>query len=403
MRSRWGRRHPFMYAAALPITFSYYFLWTPPSGLSDGELFLWLTLFAIFIRTLITFYEVPSSALSAEMTDDYDERTSILSYRQSFAWIGGTVVASIGLTVFLVPTDIITRGIMNADGYRNFGIFAASIIFITIMIGALGTHKMIPNLRSAPIKSEMTIKRLLSEIFETLSNKSFIAIFLTTLIGATATGVGAGLNYYINNFYWEFTTEQVGLLQISVIISAIFALFLAPIASRKLGKKQAAIWLGMIAFTTTPMPVALRLFNLMPVNGDPILFPIIFGLAILDLTLIICFLTLMQSMVADVAEASELRTKRRSEGVLFAANTFARKFSQGSGVMIASVLLTLVDFPKQFSPGEIPADKIFDLGLIYAPTLFFLWMTMMVMLSRYKIDRKLHEENLKYLAEKNGP
>ncbi len=394
-----GRRHPFMYAAALPIAISYYFLWIPPAGLSDAHLFLWLLILSIAIRTLITLYEIPSSALSAEMTNDYDERTSILSYRQSFAWIGGTVVGSIGLAFFLVPTDMIDRGIMNAAGYQSFGLVAAIAIFICIMTSALGTHRLIPYLRNAPKKSRLTLKRTFAEIFETLSDKNFIAIFLTTLVGATATGLSAGLNYYINNFFWEFSTEQVSLLQISVIISALFALFIGPWASRKWGKKRAAIGMGIIAFSTMPMPVALRLMSLMPANGDPILFPIIVSLAVIDLTLIICFLALSQSMVADVVEASELRTKRRSEGVLFASITFARKFSQGSGVMFASVMLALIEFPRQSSPGEIPSENIYNLGLIYAPTLFIIWMVMLFMLARYKIDRDSHAKNVALLSD----
>ncbi len=400
IRSTMGRRHPFMYAAALPIAISYYFLWIPPTSLSDMQLFLWLLILSIGIRTLITLYEVPSSALSAEMTNDYDERTSILSYRQSFAWIGGTLIGSIGLAFFLVPTDTIERGIMNVAGYQSFGLVASIAIFICIMISALGTHRMIPYLRKAPEKSAMSIKRTFSEIFETLSDKSFIAIFLTTLVGATATGLSAGLNYYINNFFWEFTTEQVSLLQISVIISALFALFIGPWASRKWGKKRTAIGMGIIAFSTTPMPVALRLMGVMPDNGDPILFPIIFMLALVDLTLIICFLALGQSMVADVVEASELRTNRRSEGVLFASITFARKFSQGSGVMIASIMLAIIEFPRQLSPGEIPSENIYNLGLIYAPTLFIIWTFMLFMLSRYKIDRNTHAKNVAILSDK---
>ncbi len=398
IRSKWGRRHPFIYGAAIPITVSYYFLWIPPEGLSDAELFLWLVILSVGVRTLITLYEVPSAALSAEMTNDYDERTSILSLRQSFAWIGGTVIGSIGLAFFLVPTDTIDRGIMNAGGYQGFGLLASIAMFICIMISALGTHRMIPYLRKAPEKSVMTIKRVFSEIFETLSDKNFIVIFLTKLVGAMATGVSAGLNYYINAFFWEFTTDQVSLLQISVIISALFALFVGPWASRKWGKKRTAIGMGIIAFSTTPVPVALRLMGLMPDNGDPILFPIIFILAVIDLTLIICFLALSDSMVADVVEASELRTKRRSEGVLFAAMTFARKFSQGSGVMLASVMLAVIQFPRQLSPGEVADDVIFDLGFIYAPTLLVIWMFMLFILRRYNIDRDTHEQNVQKLS-----
>ncbi|NQX95585.1 MAG: MFS transporter, partial [Erythrobacter sp.] len=80
-RSRWGRRHPFMYAAAIPITVSFYFIWSPPVGWSEGALFWYILGLAVTIRTFITFYETPSTALAPELTDDYDERSSVLSFR----------------------------------------------------------------------------------------------------------------------------------------------------------------------------------------------------------------------------------------------------------------------------------------------------------------------------------
>ena len=82
-RSRWGRRHPFMYAAAIPVALCYSLLWQPPDW-SDGALFLYLVVLAILIRTLITFYETPSSALMPELTADYDERTTIQAWRSFF-------------------------------------------------------------------------------------------------------------------------------------------------------------------------------------------------------------------------------------------------------------------------------------------------------------------------------
>ena len=81
-RSRWGRRHPFMYAAALPVAVAYYFVWNPPSGLEGDALFPYIVTVAVLVRTLITLYEIPSSSLVAEMSDDYDERTTI--FRKTF-------------------------------------------------------------------------------------------------------------------------------------------------------------------------------------------------------------------------------------------------------------------------------------------------------------------------------
>ena len=70
--SRWGRRHPWMYAAALPVAAAYFMLWAPPAELSGNELFPYLFGMTIVVRTLITLYEVPASALIAELTDEYD-------------------------------------------------------------------------------------------------------------------------------------------------------------------------------------------------------------------------------------------------------------------------------------------------------------------------------------------
>src|SRR3954469_14627545 len=68
LHSRWGRRHPFMYAAAVPVAVIYALLWTPPH-LGQTALFFYLLFGTILVRSLITCYEIPSAALAAELTD----------------------------------------------------------------------------------------------------------------------------------------------------------------------------------------------------------------------------------------------------------------------------------------------------------------------------------------------
>ena len=99
-RSRWGRRHPFMYASALPLGIAFYLLFAPPAGLTEFETFLWLTVFAVLTRGAMTLYHVPHLALGAELSDDYAERTSIVSYRMLFGVLGGALTILIGFSVF---------------------------------------------------------------------------------------------------------------------------------------------------------------------------------------------------------------------------------------------------------------------------------------------------------------
>ena len=398
--SRWGRRHPWMYASALPVAICYYLLWVPPADLTGNELFPYILVLAILIRVCITFFEVPSSALSAELTEDYDERTSLLSYRFFFGWIGGTLMATIALAVFLTPTETITNGILNKQGYGTYGIVASIVILISILATAVGTHRHIPSFRLPPPKAAMSVKRVLFEIYETLANRSFLAVFLAALFGAVAAGLSAGLSFYISGYFWGFSADQISGLAFSIIVSAFIALFMAPIISRRLGKKRGAIIIGILAFTIAPAPVVLRLLGLMPENGDPILYPLILIATIIDIGLMITFSILSTAMIADLVEDGEIRTARRSEGVLFAATTFTRKAVQGFGVLAATAVLTAAQFPKGVAPGQVPEEAVFRLGLYYAPTLFIIWMLMIASLRLYRIDRVKHEDNLRTLAER---
>jgi GPH family glycoside/pentoside/hexuronide:cation symporter len=398
--SRWGRRHPWMYASAIPVAICYYLLWVPPAGLTGNELFPYILTLAILIRVCITLFEVPSSALAAELTEDYDERTSLLSYRFFFGWIGGTIMATIALAVFLAPTESIPNGILNKQGYGTYGIVASIVILIAILATALGTHRHIPNFKLPPPKMPMSVKRILSEIYETLANRSFLAVFLAALFGAVAAGLSAGLSFYISGYFWGFSADQISGLAFSIILSAFIALFMAPIISRRIGKKRGAILIGILAFSIAPAPVVLRLIGLMPENGDPILYPIILVATIIDIALMITFSILSTAMIADLVEDGEIRTKRRSEGVLFAATTFTRKAVQGFGVMAATVVLAMAEFPKGVAPGQVPDEAVFRLGLYYAPTLFVIWMLMIASLRLYRIDRDVHEDNLRKLADR---
>jgi GPH family glycoside/pentoside/hexuronide:cation symporter len=83
-QSKIGRRHPFIYAAAVPLAFSFYMLFSPGCDSQIG-LFVWLLVFAVLTRVSMTFYYVPHIALGAELSSDFDERTTIVAFRQLFS------------------------------------------------------------------------------------------------------------------------------------------------------------------------------------------------------------------------------------------------------------------------------------------------------------------------------
>ncbi|MEO0754584.1 MAG: MFS transporter, partial [Pseudomonadota bacterium] len=143
--------------------------------------------------------------------------------------------------------------------------------------------------------------------------------------------------------------------------------------------------------------IMLRLFDILPPNGTPFIFWFVTITNVIDVGLIICFQILFASMVADLVEESELKTGRRSEGLFTAAVTFVRKSVQGFGVLAATIVLTLAEFPSGADVDEVSADAVWRMGAYYVPLVLTLWLSMVAVISTYRIDRDAHERNVRKL------
>jgi Na+/melibiose symporter-like transporter len=146
------------------------------------------------------------------------------------------------------------------------------------------------------------------------------------------------------------------------------------------------------------MPMLLRLLGLFPANGTDALFYTLLIFGAVEITLIIIASILISAMVADVVEDSELRTGRRSEGVFFAARSFAQKAVHGIGTFAATMILTAIEFPQNASPGEVAPEIVRNLGLVYVPVLLVVYLAAITLLTGYRISRESHGENLRRLA-----
>jgi Na+/melibiose symporter-like transporter len=399
LHSRWGRRHPFMYASAVPVAVSFYLLWNPPAGLEGEGLLVYLVLLAILVRTSITFYEIPSSSLVAELTDDYDERTSMLSLRYFFGWWGGLTMALFAYFLLLRPTPEFPIGQLNPAGWRDYGLVSSGIMVFAILVSAAGTHRHIPHLKQPPEKRRFSAGRTLRELLETLSNRSFLVLFVSALFGAMAAGLTTSLNIYFNTYFWELSPDQIGILTLGPLLSSTLALIAAPRLSSRLGKRRAAVLVYGLAIAFAPLAIVGRLVGLMPPNGSPALVPALFVFVVIEVSLIVTASILMSSMVADTVEESQLTTGRRSEGVFFAARSFIQKSVHGIGVLSATLVLTAIRFPQDAKPGEVDLAVVERLGLVYVPALVTLYVISLLFVAAYRISRASHQANLARLAQ----
>ena len=204
-RSRWGRRHPFMLFAALPMAVCMYCLFSPPAGLSETGLFGWLTAFAIGVRIFLTFYMVPSSAMAPEMTTHYDERTTLNSFRWLLGWVGSLVLASVGWFYFLADAgEQVGEGRLQAANYPAIGAFAAGMVFLAIVISTFGTAKLIPKLRRPDTgRQAFSLSKFLGDLRAALRSHSLRILLGSSLLASAALGVSEVLGTYMNTWFWE--------------------------------------------------------------------------------------------------------------------------------------------------------------------------------------------------------
>ncbi len=396
--SRWGRRHPFMYFSALPVSISFFFLWNPPD-LSAELMFYYLLVMAVLIRTLITLFEVPSSALIAELTPDYDERTKLVGYRGFFGYLGAIGLTVVAYVFFFPATEDYAVGLMNPEGYSKYALLGATMMFVAIMVSSIGTHSRIPFLKAPPPKRPFNARQTTLELKQTLSNRSFLALMGATIFASAASGLQLSSANFLFTLFWEFTSEQIGLMNMFLVVSVIIAVIIAPRLSRRIGKKKAAIFFWFTAASLAPMPYLLRVIGWFPDNDSPALLPTVLAIYTVDMALFISANITISSMFADIVEDSEKSTGRRSEGIFFASRKFLEKSVSGLGIFMASTVLVMVGISDTATPGSLDQATLARWAFIYAPTLIGLYTFAIALVFRYQIDREIHEANLLHLAE----
>jgi len=396
-RSKWGRRHPWMYAAAIPVGLSYILIWNPPAGWSQPAQVAYLVAVAVLIRSFISCYEIPSAALAAELTTEYDERTRLLSYRYLFGWGGGLVAYAVTTAVFLKPTAEYPAGQLNPEGYAQHGLFGAGLMLLAILVTSLGTHRQIPHLRSPP-SERITFGRLAREMVGTLNNRNFLMILAAGFLLYAGIGLGFATTLYFSTYFWEFSTGEIALFGVSSLLAAIMAFIVAPRLARRFEKKPVAMVLIPTGVAFGVGPIILRLLGAFPSNDSPLIFGTIFVTNLLYVGIGVTANILFSSMIADVVEDAELKTGRRQEGLFFAAIAFANKSTTGLGIFAAGLIVSAVKFPTGAKPGSVPEEIVRGLGLIYAPTQVVLYGTAALLLMGYGISRASHMETLRKLA-----
>ena len=403
VRTRWGRRHPFMYAAIIPFAVSYYFILRDPGEIPDSALYFRLLFLLVVLRLAMTFYEIPRGALAPELSKDYDQRNLLAGWSMAFGWLGGAGIAFIANAFFL-------DSFVDLEGYQLLAFWGGLGIFAGSAASTIGLHKHIPNLH-VPEKRRADIKSLVRDAIETLSNRSWIVLFSAGCVYALLVGLEQGVGTYYNEYFWQWKPSEIAVFALFQASCVILLSFLAPLIARGRNKRNIAVGIFLTSILFGPMPLILRLidphlgFSTFPANGtDSLWWILLFHAGFLAAIGALGFI-FVTSMSMEIVEDVQKKTNRREEGLLVTVSSFSHKLIGAGGVLISGAIISAVGFD---APGvtleELRGPVIRQFAVVHVCLGLTLPLVSTLLILLYKIDRKGHQETIEDLGyvEKDG-
>ncbi|MCG3198365.1 MAG: MFS transporter [Candidatus Omnitrophica bacterium] len=366
-RARWGRRKPWLAAAAIPTGIAFTFLLVPPVGLDAAGATLWLTLWTFLFFFFWGMVTVPYEAFGAEISADYDERTRLLGLRDGLLILGTLFSA-------LFPA-ILENWAGGADGdteRHKLEILAISysLLLVVLLVGCLLKVE-----ERHWGEARRPKGALLGDITSALANRPFAILLLAYTIMAFGGELPATLLLY-------YVKYVLGSENASLFLALYFGIGFALLPfwirlAGKIGKKET--WMLAMAINTGAFSLVLFLGP-----GDTELYTVLICLSAVGYG---ATLAIPSSMQADVIDYEEWRSGTRREGQFVGFWLIARKLARALGAGVAFPILDRMGYV----PNEAQSPTvIWTLTLLYAGVPCFCTFVAMLVAWRYPIDRALY-------------
>lgn len=360
--TRIGRRRPYLLFASIPFGIGFYYLFQSPEIVSQEMQIYYSGGIFILCCTLFTIFSVPYSGMIAEMSADYNERTSITSSRMIGASIGTLLAGGIVMPLVKIGGE-------GESGFKFMSLVIGVLISIFCMICFLGTRK-------APFvvgeRKTMSLKR---QFLIVLKNRSFLFLLSTYFLQSVAVGIlMSGLVYFLKYSLGMPESSTGTIFPIMFITAIVFIPIWSKIA-RKVGKIRA--YKGGIIF------LALILLSLCFATSQ---YPVVFyGQVFLLGVGFSCFQILPWSMLPDTVEIDEMNSGMRREGVFSGIWTASQKIAFGVSPGIVGLTLSI----SGYSHGQAHSPSVSTgMKVIFCVVTSILFLVSFLPLNKYDITEE---------------
>ncbi|MEM6519402.1 MAG: MFS transporter [Cyanobacteria bacterium P01_C01_bin.70] len=327
-QTRWGRRYPWIFLSALPFGITFFLMWLVPGG-SAGFRFWYYVVTSVLFQIFFTTANLPYSTLTAELTQDYDERTDLNSFRLGFSLLGAIGALALGLFV----TSIIEQPTLQ---YPVLGGICALFSVIPLLVCVFGTYPQAQRSRATSNQTDSdesgTDIPFIQQLHIAFSNRAFLYVVGIYLFAWLALQITASIIPFYATFWMGLDSYFLPALLVQG--TAIIMMWPCNLLSRRLGK-QGLFFVGIGAW----LAVQIGLFFLQP--GQTTLLYVLcvaasFGVA--------TAYVVPWAMLPDIIELDELHTGKRREGIFYAFMTLLQKFGLAGGLFLVGIFLEAANF-----------------------------------------------------------
>ena len=378
--TRWGRRRPWILFGAIPFGLFFFLIWVvPPFG--PTGLFIYYVVISLLLDTTYTIVNVPYTALTPELTRNYDERTSLNSYRFAFS-VGGALVSAVLHPIIVGLADD------PRTGYMISGAIWAIVSTIPCFIVVAYTRErpeslQVSNEQPIPFHEQLRI------IFSNRPYLYVIGLYLCSWLALQL--VSAVLVFYLT--YYLGIPDQLPVTLLAIQGSSFIFLFVWSALSRRLDKRLVYIIGGVIWVI-----VQISLFLLRPDQSYLVIpLSIIAGAGVAVAYLI------PWAMMPDVMELDELMTKRRREGVFYGFMVLLQKTGIAIGIFLVGRALDAAGYitPSDAVPVPVqPESALNAIRLFIGPIPAVILLVSLVLAYYYPITRTRHARILSILERR---
>jgi GPH family glycoside/pentoside/hexuronide:cation symporter len=391
LRSRWGRRLPFMIGGLPLLLISYILLFSLPDTSDQWLLFALVAVLSATVRTTLSLYNLPYFAAGAEMSDEPKERERIIAWRWTMAVVGAFLTVAVGMGLYFKGNS----GIAQRLNYVPYAWTMAGIMLVGAGLAIWAVWRTRGRQHAIEVHA-VSASALAGELRELLRSRSFRILFGVAFMFAAAQGVTQTLGLHAYAFFWHLPAEQAQGITLAIAVGLMLGAPIAgPIVLRLEYRVSAMIGLGgMIVMQA--VPAALKLAGLLTLEGDP-LARVLTGFAVFGGAMTTVAAIAVLTMITNAADEHEYIFGVRREGSYFAGWTLALKAAGAFGTLLSGLALQAIDFPVQLTKEQglgvtLPQQMTDSLGLFYGPGAAILSLVALGLLSMFHLSREGHRK-----------